>query len=121
MRKERLISLMLGAFLLVSSQIASAAGDNWRNLTPTEKDRVLQNYERWQRLPQQDKEHLREEWNRWQRLPKDERERIKQRYDRLRRPRRDDYNAVFHNRSSHRLFPTATAKAAPPQTVASPR
>jgi len=85
MRKEKLISLILGSLLLVTAQVASAAGDNWRNLTPNEKDRVLENYQRWQRLPQQDKEHLREEWNRWQRLPKDERERIKQRYDQQQR------------------------------------
>ena len=90
MRKEKQIALILGLFLLFRSQVASAASDNWRNLTPTEKDRVLENYQRWQRLPQQDKEHLRDEWNRWQRLPKDERERIKERYDQQRRDRRRD-------------------------------
>jgi hypothetical protein len=90
MGKAKVISLIFGSFLLASSQIASAAGDNWRSLTPTEKDRVRENYQRWQRLPQQDKEHLREEWNRWQRLPRDERERIKERYDQQRRDRHRD-------------------------------
>jgi uncharacterized protein DUF3106 len=85
MMKEKITSLIVGSFLLVTAEIASAASDNWRSLTPNEKDRVLENYQRWQRLPQQDKEHLREEWNRWQRLPKDERERIKQRYDQQQR------------------------------------
>ena len=85
MMKEKIISLIVGSFLLVTAQVARAADDNWRGLTPHEKDRVLENYQRWQRLPQQDKEHLREEWNRWQRLPKDERERIKQRYDQQQR------------------------------------
>jgi uncharacterized protein DUF3106 len=80
-------ALLLGALLFMSSQMAIAASDNWRNLTPPEKDRVLQNYQRWQRLPPQDKEHLRDEWNRWQRLPKDERERIRERYDQQRRGR----------------------------------
>lgn len=90
MKTKKAIALLFGSFLLVSAQIATAASDNWRNLTPTEKDKVLQNYQRWQRMPQQDKEHLRDEWNRWQRLPKDERERIKQRYDEQRRNRRRD-------------------------------
>jgi Protein of unknown function (DUF3106) len=86
--KTRIITVLLfGAFLLVGSQTATAASDNWRYLTPTEKDRVIQNYQRWQKLPPQDKEHLRDEWNRWQRLPSDERERIKQRYDQQRRDR----------------------------------
>ena len=85
MMKEKTISLIVGLFLLLTAQSASAAGDNWRSLTPNEKDRVLENYQRWQRLPQQDKEHLRQEWNRWQRLPKDERERIKERYDQQQR------------------------------------
>jgi len=92
MMKEKIISVVVGLSLLITAQVASAAGDNWRNLTPNEKDRVLENYQRWQRLPQQDKEHLRQEWNRWQRLPKDERERIKERYDQQqqRRDRRRD-------------------------------
>ncbi len=90
MKKEKTLALLFGSFLLVSSQVASAASDNWLNLTPREKDHVLENYQRWQRLPQQDKQHLRDEWNRWQRLPNDERERIKQRYDQQRRDRRRD-------------------------------
>jgi hypothetical protein len=93
MKARNTIASIIALFLFLSSQpVALAANDGWRNLTPTEKDKVQQNYERWQRLPQQDKDHLREEWNRWQRLPKDERERIKQRYDRQRRDRdrRDD-------------------------------
>ncbi len=87
MKTRNEIALLFSLFLLVSSQTVMAASDNWRNLTPTEKDKVLQNYQRWQRLPPQDKEHLRDEWNRWQRLPKDERDRIKQRYDQERRGR----------------------------------
>ena len=90
MKTRITLALIFSLFWLASSQPVVAANDNWRNLTPTEKDRVRENYQRWQRLPPQDKEHLRDEWNRWQRLPKDERDRIKQRYDRQRRDRRDD-------------------------------
>jgi hypothetical protein len=90
MKARNTVAGIFGLSLLLSSQGLMAASDNWRNLTPPEKDKVLQNYQRWEKLPPQDKEHLRDEWNRWQRLPKDERERIKQRYDRQRRDRRDD-------------------------------
>jgi len=59
--------------------------ENWRNLSPKEKDNVLRNYQRWQNLPPQDKEHLREEWNHWQNLPQDRRDQLKRRYEEQRR------------------------------------
>jgi hypothetical protein len=60
---------------------ARDGGDNWRNLSPKEKDNVLRNYQRWQNLPPRDKEHLREEWNHWQNLPQDRRDQLKRRYE----------------------------------------
>lgn len=89
-RKTGIVWALGLLFLLVAGSV-SAADNDWRNLSPKEKDRVLRNYQRWEKLPSQDKEHLREEWNRWQRLPKDQRERLKQRYDeqRTNRDRRD--------------------------------
>jgi hypothetical protein len=88
METRKLLFLVLGLFLLLGAQSGLAADDGWRNLTPSEKERVLRNYRRWQNLPPQDKEHLREEWDRWQRLPKDRRERLKERYDEQRRDRK---------------------------------
>jgi uncharacterized protein DUF3106 len=90
MKTRITVALMVSLLWLAAPSRLIAANDNWRNLTPTEKDKVRENYQRWQRLPPQDKDHLRDEWNRWQRLPKDERDRIKQRYDRQRRDRRED-------------------------------
>ena len=91
--KRVLISIFFFA-LLLSPRAGWAAngGDNWRNLSPKEKDKVLRNYQRWQNLPPQDKEHLREEWDRWQRLPQDRRDRLKQRYEEQRQ-RRDNRQA----------------------------
>jgi hypothetical protein len=66
---------------------AADRGENWRNLSPTEKDKVLRNYQRWQNLPPQDKEHLREEWDRWQRLPQDRRDNLRRRYEEQRQRR----------------------------------
>ena len=69
MKRFNLTALVFGSLILLAAQSASAADDNWRNLSPREKQRVLRNYERWQNLPSEDKQHLREVWNRWQRLP----------------------------------------------------
>jgi hypothetical protein len=86
--KTRIYKLLaLGLLLLAVANPVSAASDNWRKMSPKEKDKVQRNYERWQTLPPQDKEHLREEWNRWQSLPQDRRDRLKQRYDDQRRNR----------------------------------
>ncbi len=86
--KKRIVSiLVLGSFLLLAVNNAWTASDNWRNLSPREKDRILRNYQRWQDLPPKDKQHLREEWHRWQNLPKDRRDRLKQRFDDERRDR----------------------------------
>jgi hypothetical protein len=66
---------------VVVDAAAIAANDNWRNLSPKEKDKVIRNYERWKNFRRRTKRHLREEWNRFQRLPQDRRDRLKQRYD----------------------------------------
>ncbi len=69
---------------------ARDGADNWRNLSPKEKEKVLRNYQHWQTLPPKDKEHLREEWDRWRSLPQDRRDKLRQRYDDLRRSRPND-------------------------------
>jgi hypothetical protein len=86
--KTRVIKVVaLGLLLLAVATPVLAASDNWRNLNPKEKEKIIRNYQRWQNLPPQDKEHLRGEWDRWQRLPQDRRDRLKQRYDDQRRNR----------------------------------
>jgi len=64
---------------------ARDGGDNWRGLSPKEKENVQRNYQRWQNLPPQDKEHLREEWDRFKNLPPDQRDNLRRRYDELRK------------------------------------
>ena len=88
--KRFVVSILLSALLLSPlAGLAANSSDDWRNLSPKEKDKVLRNYQRWQHLPPQDKEHLRDEWDRWQRLPQDRRDRLKQRYEEQRQ-RRDN-------------------------------
>ena len=69
---------------------ALAEDDNWRNLSPRERENVMKNYQRWKNLPPQDKERLRGEWDRWQNLPKDRRDQLKNRYEDLRRRKNQD-------------------------------
>jgi Protein of unknown function (DUF3106) len=91
MLKRSLSSLALLAVLLMSlPSWARDGGDNWRNLSPKEKENVQRNYQRWQNLPPPDKEHLREEWDRWQNLPQDRRDQLKRRYEDQRRHRPND-------------------------------
>ena len=92
MKNRNKILTTFGLIVLLGAGSASAASDDWRNLTPKEKDRVLRNYQRWQNLPSQDIDHLREEWNRWRDLPEDRRERLKQRYNEQRGNRDRDRN-----------------------------
>jgi hypothetical protein len=75
-----------GFWLLLLQPITTWAldgGENWRNLSPQERENVIRNYQRWQHLSPQDKHYLREEWNRWQSLPKDRRDKLRRRYDEL--------------------------------------
>jgi hypothetical protein len=87
MLKKACAALALGLLLLQPLSGWALDGDNWRNLSPKERENIQKNYRRWQNLPPQDKEHLREEWDRWQNLPKGRRDQLKNRYDDLRRRR----------------------------------
>lgn len=84
MLKKNLTTLLF--CLLLLQPLASWAldgGNNWRNLSPQERENVIRNYQRWQHLSPRDKDYLREEWNRWQSLPEDRRDKLRRRYDEL--------------------------------------
>jgi hypothetical protein len=82
--------------LMPSMSWALDGADNWRNLSPKERENVLRNYQRWQSLPPKDKEYLREEWDHWRSLPPDQRDKLRKRYDELtpkeQRQLRDQFN-----------------------------
>ena len=95
--------------LLPNSSWALDGADNWRNLSPKERENVLRNYQRWQSLPPRDKEHLQEEWDRWRSLPPDQRDKLRKRYDELhklspkeQRQLRDESNGKKSRRSNER-------------------
>jgi hypothetical protein len=88
MFKNFLRSLVLACVLFLPLAAWAAEGsDNWRNLTPQDKERILRNYQHWQSLPPKDKEHLRQEWDRWRNLPENRRDKLRERYDDLQRSR----------------------------------
>jgi hypothetical protein len=89
MKKQITTLWMLGSFLLALSAPVLAASDEWRRLSPKEKDTIQRNYKRWEKLPPQDKDHFREEWDRVQRMPQDQRDRLRQRYNEQRHRHND--------------------------------
>jgi Protein of unknown function (DUF3106) len=95
---KRVIAITAIAAALALPHVAAALddSDNWRNLTPKQREDVLRNYQRWRTLPPQDKDHLQQEFQRWRNLPKDERDRLRKRYDKLspeeQRNLRNNYN-----------------------------
>lgn len=57
---------------------------SWDDLSPTERERALNNFKRFQQLPGDRKRDLRNAYDRWQKLPGSERERIQKNYKRYR-------------------------------------
>ena len=88
MKVRDITAIVLAFFLLLTGELTLAA-DDWRNLSPKERERVLDNIKRWEKLPPRDKDRVRETQRYWDRLPKDQRDQIKQRYDEQRRRDRD--------------------------------
>ena len=88
MKARDITAIVLGSFLLLTAQLTLAA-DDWRNLSPRDREKVRQNIDRWEKLPPRDKDRVREARKYWDGLPKDQRDQIRQRYDEQRRRDRD--------------------------------
>ena len=54
----------------------------WKDLSPTERQRALKNFQRFQRLDPKQKRTLEQRYNRWRSLPPEERQRIRKNYER---------------------------------------
>jgi Protein of unknown function (DUF3106) len=89
MKARDITAIILGSFLLLTVELTLAAGDDWRNLSPKERERVRQNIDRWEKLPPRDKDRVRDARKYYEGLPKDQRDQIRQRYDEQRRRDRD--------------------------------
>lgn len=88
MKARNITAIVLGSFLFLTAELTLAAED-WRNLSPKERERVRQNIDRWEKLPPRDKDRVRDARKYYEGLPKDQREQIRQRYDEQRRRDRD--------------------------------
>ena len=76
----------------------------WDELSPKERSRALENYQRFQKLPPDKKRLLEERYDRWQRLPAEERDRIKKNYRRYRSmdsDEKEDFLRKYRNWRSH--------------------
>lgn len=74
----------LGRAQNLSTDLLEAINQSWYELSPRERSRALENYQRFQRLPPEKQRAIEEQYNRWQQLPSEERERIRRNYDRYR-------------------------------------
>jgi len=63
---------------------------SWDDLSPTERERALKNFQRFQQLPGERKQDLQDAYDRWQKLPGSERERIQKNYERYREMNSDE-------------------------------
>ncbi len=63
---------------------------SWHDLSPTERERALKNFQRFQQLPGDRKQDLQDAYDRWQKLPGSERERIQKNYERYREMNSDE-------------------------------
>jgi hypothetical protein len=89
MKARHITAIVLGSFLLLTAELTLAAGDDWRNLSPKDREKVRQNIDRWEKLPPRDKDRVRDARKYYEGLPKDQRDQIRQRYDEQRRRDRD--------------------------------
>jgi Protein of unknown function (DUF3106) len=89
MKARHITAIVLGSFLLLTADLTLAAGDDWRNLSPKDREKVRQNIDRWEKLPPRDKDRVRDARKYYEGLPKDQRDQIRQRYDEQRRRDRD--------------------------------
>jgi Protein of unknown function (DUF3106) len=88
MKARKITAIVLGSFLLLTAEFTFAA-DYGRNLSPKERERLLDNMKRWDKLPPRDKDRVRDARKYYEGLPKDQRDQIRQRYDDQRRRDRD--------------------------------
>jgi hypothetical protein len=56
----------------------------WDELSPRERSRALENYQRFQKLPQEKQRNIEERYNRWRQLPSEEQDRLRRNYERYR-------------------------------------
>jgi hypothetical protein len=82
-----IVLLLAGSFIagvrIVSAQTHLA--ESWRDLSPKERYRTLQNYWQHEQLPQQRQREIEQRYQRWRSMSPDERERVRRNYERFKK------------------------------------
>src|SRR5581483_10088554 len=85
---RRLTPLLLAIALTAAHAGIAAAGppgvwvvQSWDQLTPDQRSRALQNFQRYQRLPESSRERLQRRYHTFQGLPPREQEQVRKNYD----------------------------------------
>jgi ATPase subunit of ABC transporter with duplicated ATPase domains len=63
---------------------------SWYELSPQERSRALENYQRFKKLSPERQRIIEERYQRWQQLPPEEKERIRRNYERYREMNSDE-------------------------------
>lgn len=83
-----------------SSSLLRTVERGWDDLSPTERERALNNFKRFQQLPGDRKRDLQNAYDRWQKLPGSERQRIQENYKRYRGMNSEE-KEQFHLKYKH--------------------
>ncbi|MGH7965619.1 MAG: DUF3106 domain-containing protein [Candidatus Binatia bacterium] len=68
----------------LSTVLQETINQGWRDLSPQERSRALENYQRFQKLPPERQRFMEERYDRWRQLPSEERDRLRRNYKRYR-------------------------------------
>lgn len=90
-------SALAALLVLVSPLFAVSSGDarprrgdserlarNWQEMSPTERQRALQNLQRYNSLPESSRQRMDRSYENWQKLDPGERERVQRNYQKYR-------------------------------------
>ena len=58
--------------------------ESWDDLSPSQRDRALRNYQNYQELPPDKKRDIDRHYEKWKKLPRSDQERYRQKHDEYR-------------------------------------
>ena len=58
--------------------------ESWDDLTPSQRDRALRNYQSYQELPADKKRDIDQRYEKWKKLPRSDQDRYRQKHDQYR-------------------------------------
>jgi hypothetical protein len=68
-----------------SMALPQKINQSWYELSPQDRTRALDNYDRFKKLSPEGQRAIQERYHRWQQLPSEEQDRLRRNYDRYRR------------------------------------